>query len=531
MTNKTFRPIPPHRHLASEIIGGESISSGAPYNQFPSEYWDFEGLLQIVAEATSMTQQEIIDAIYKWITSDLGADAPSNPPTDDEVTVSTGEGSLFSVGEVVAIRDDNGYEKRTIESISGDVLTMTAPLTGTYTVAANGTVDHWEPEGFTEPDNKIRWKDKTTSNYISSFLITVSDDNDAPLIVFDQGIVFKKDLSVGGFLGANQGALMLGHGLLHTYDYPKIILTDAGFDTLRIVNSSDQYVHIGCDTIYAILLSGGSLDIDEVTIVTNGRVLQNVTTDAGIVTSGTFATTRIPNLDASKITTGTFATARIPNLDASKITSGVFSSARIPTITYGMTNFANQNLLISSDAIFNSVKGTSGSGAVKAGDEFTIAWDATYVHLTSHNKDLRITVPSGKNIELNPAVDIRIIGSKNFMPSANNECNIGGDGTGTNYYFGSGWFNYLRYKNLGSFDALPDLQLAKNYKTKTITEQGIEREVIDKDSLPFLRPEKGDFFDAGKVNGFLLGCVKQLAQEIDLLKTEIATLKGGKTSA
>jgi hypothetical protein len=52
--------------------------------------------------------------------------------------------------------------------------------------------------------------------------------------------------------------------------------------------------------------------------------------DAGIITTGTFATARIPNLDASKTTSGTFATARIPNLDASVITTGRLDNARAP---------------------------------------------------------------------------------------------------------------------------------------------------------------------------------------------------------
>lgn len=38
--------------------------------------------------------------------------------------------------------------------------------------------------------------------------------------------------------------------------------------------------------------------------------------------------------DAADITTGTFATARIPSLDASKITTGTFDSARIPALSY-----------------------------------------------------------------------------------------------------------------------------------------------------------------------------------------------------
>src|SRR5699024_6071047 len=55
---------------------------------------------------------------------------------------------------------------------------------------------------------------------------------------------------------------------------------------------------------------------------------------ASDITSGTFSTSRIPNLSADKITSGTFNSSRIPNLSASKITSGTIAGARLPT-TYG----------------------------------------------------------------------------------------------------------------------------------------------------------------------------------------------------
>jgi hypothetical protein len=55
----------------------------------------------------------------------------------------------------------------------------------------------------------------------------------------------------------------------------------------------------------------GALQVDGTTVLTNARVLQNVTAAAGIITSGTFADARIPSLAASKITSGTFADARI----------------------------------------------------------------------------------------------------------------------------------------------------------------------------------------------------------------------------
>ncbi len=82
------------------------------------------------------------------------------------------------------------------------------------------------------------------------------------------------------------------------------------------------------------IVVGGNLSVGGNQVITSAGVLQNVTAAAGIITSGTFDTARIPNLDAGKITTGTFADARIPNLAATKITSGTFPagiSANAPT--------------------------------------------------------------------------------------------------------------------------------------------------------------------------------------------------------
>ena len=80
---------------------------------------------------------------------------------------------------------------------------------------------------------------------------------------------------------------------------------------------------------------------------------------------------------------------------------------------------------------------------------------------------------------------IRAYSALNIMPNANNTGNIGGNGAGTNYYWGAVYANYLMYhSNHTAFDQLNDLDLVKGYKTKT-DETG--KIVIDDASLPFLR--------------------------------------------
>ncbi len=75
-------------------------------------------------------------------TSDVSSDIASNANSGQKnVTVQAGEGSLFSVGDTVTIRDDVASEQNVIASIATDTLTMEDNLTNTYTTANQGAVD------------------------------------------------------------------------------------------------------------------------------------------------------------------------------------------------------------------------------------------------------------------------------------------------------------------------------------------------------------------------------------------------------
>jgi hypothetical protein len=77
-------------------------------------------------------------------------------------------------------------------------------------------------------DNYIRFKDTTTNrgeHFGDLSLITSSGNSFAPLLLWSQGMIIKKDLSVGGFVSANQGVLSLGRGLNTQFDPPAISLT------------------------------------------------------------------------------------------------------------------------------------------------------------------------------------------------------------------------------------------------------------------------------------------------------------------
>ena len=110
---------------------------------------------------------------------------------------------------------------------------------------------------------------------------------------------------------------------------------DLGSSTLKW---SNLYLSGVCDV-------GGWLNVAGFTVITNARVLQNVTAAAGIITSGQFPLARMPRGDAGKFLRAYgadydpmyafLAAGDIPSLDASKITSGRFPLARFPEGTAG----------------------------------------------------------------------------------------------------------------------------------------------------------------------------------------------------
>ncbi len=157
------------------------------------------------------------------------------------------------------------------------------------------------------------------------------------------------------------------------------------------------------------------------------------------------------------------------------------------------------------DAVFNSVKGTYSGAAVKAGDYLTLSWDTNYSHITAHNRDLWLNTDSGKNVYVArglATVDYLSTSGIVYAPymRPKNGDNTGGIGEGNlrwcyicgvtgyfdylganvsdfiyakknivpetaNYvslgtpslYWNSAWVNYVRYKNIGSFGCAREL--------------------------------------------------------------------------
>jgi hypothetical protein len=107
--------------------------------------------------------------------------------------------------------------------------------------------ENWSPRGFDYfhplSESRIRFidTDDQDNRNVHLFEIIAYDGSQNPpwvdpLLVTDRGMVVQKDLSVGGFLGTNQGEVWIGHGRNTYNDVPKIIMMHAedGFDTLHL---------------------------------------------------------------------------------------------------------------------------------------------------------------------------------------------------------------------------------------------------------------------------------------------------------
>jgi len=85
--------------------------------------------------------------------------------------------------------------------------------------------------------NYIRFKDTSHAEHYGDLaLVTISDSGYDPILTWSQGMVVKKDFSVGGYVGANQGLIGLGSGMTAQFDPSGIWLTHSGFPALHDID-------------------------------------------------------------------------------------------------------------------------------------------------------------------------------------------------------------------------------------------------------------------------------------------------------
>jgi hypothetical protein len=159
----------------------------------------------------------------------------------------------------------------------------------------------------------------------------------------DDKTYFTREIGVGDGITLTKGGqnetktvTVVNSDSLLTVDSPFAYNHDYWFMTVApslLLRAADAWGGTKLSLSNAGSLSiAGSLSTGGAEVVSDQRVLHNVTANAGIITSGAFQPSQIPNLDASKVTSGTFQAAQIPNLNASKINDGIFDLARIPTM-------------------------------------------------------------------------------------------------------------------------------------------------------------------------------------------------------
>ncbi len=154
----------------------------------------------------------------------------------------------------------------------------------------------------------------------SQGMLYIGTNDDNSRIVFDGGIA-----TTGGTLGSDGSGFTISN-----------VSQTCNIDTHVNVTSGHKYKIASADLDFSHL--AGTVTDAQITAVTGSKVSGDIPVasvpsglSAGLVTTGTFDSARIPSLDGSKIGSGTLATARIPSLDASKIASGTLATARLPT--------------------------------------------------------------------------------------------------------------------------------------------------------------------------------------------------------
>jgi|GEM_PF-6883626 len=505
----------------------------------------------------------------------------------------------------------------------------------------------WNPLGYANFGRSYLTISKNTNipppiESLNLFTYTIADTPDEPLLALDQGMAVKKDLSVGGFVASNQGALWLGSGLNNQLDVPKIVLLNSGASLLdgggfsnmpgipkgqsgtsfplvpitgmyylrtdatpqyqnrvfkyigagwvdttpvntaakqlfRATNSflgkaadsifesyctNDQwnwkyigpasnYAGRNFDTLYirkdGISDTPAHLDVGNITIHgyaavhgyfgVGGTITTNLTPAAsnlalgtpterwqGVVTDTVYVKDLSPIVtpygygDHIKITASLnpassgLALGSPTNKWLGVVTDTAYVKDLSPIATpYGYGD------RVEVTAKLNCSAGVVGTEiAVGCAPYGSVSWPYETIQLPAA-RNLRINFGTTEKFSFWNSGNFQI-NNGNVLPASGNVGNIGT----SSLYWGSTWTNYLRYKNIAAFDALDDLALAKNYKVMSVAEDGVERQVIDPESLSFLRADSEEvFFDNGKTTGFLLGCVKALVQRVEALEKQL----------
>ena len=165
------------------------------------------------------------------------------------------------------------------------------------------------------------------------------DNAETPFSVRKDGYVVMTNANVSGTINATAGTIggcSISNGVLNV---GAANITSGTFDTARIPELNASKITSG--TLDAVRIP--NLNADKITAGTI-NVDRIPSLNADKITAGTIHVDRIPSLNADKITAGTINADRIPNISAEKITTGTLSADRLSSSVITTGNFSSKSL-------------------------------------------------------------------------------------------------------------------------------------------------------------------------------------------
>jgi hypothetical protein len=241
------------------------------------------------------------------------------------------------------------------------------------------------------------------------------------------------------------------------------------------------------DGFFSRLLSAGSLNLAGFLVITTDRILQNVTANTAIITSGQFPLARMPRDAAGLILESQGAGFEPMFVNPNGRYSPASHSHPVGDI-YGALGISQMP-----QDVAGLVLEAQGAGF----------WP---MYVNPNNR---------------------------YLPAAHSHASLypsGGLGTGnvgdTTTYWACGAFDSVWYNALGHMDFLDDLATLRKVRGgKKVDDQGVP--LIDNETLPEQMRSKNGLVHGGHLLGLLIGAVKQLDAKVSLLQ---AGLKAAKNS-
>jgi hypothetical protein len=116
-----------------------------------------------------------------------------------------------SIQSVTVTNGGSGYTSAPSASVSGRPATAMAFIHPTAGTISSVLLTSELPSG-ADFSHGIKFSDTNSNMSLDLFSVISSDNNNAPILATNQGFLVKKDIQAGGFLGSEQGAILLNHG-------------------------------------------------------------------------------------------------------------------------------------------------------------------------------------------------------------------------------------------------------------------------------------------------------------------------------